>query len=41
MLYIEKKECPAEIADEIHAIKETTDWKNIPNPSSQTLPEEK
>lgn len=28
MLYIEKNECPGEVADDIQAIKETDAWKN-------------
>lgn len=41
MLYIEKNECPGEVADDIQAIKETDAWKNTPEPLNQVLPEER
>lgn len=41
MLYIEKSECPTEIADDIQAIKGTDEWKNTPEPLNQVSPEER
>lgn len=37
MLYIEKHECPSYILADINRIKESDDWKDIPDPANQSL----